>query len=97
MRTRFTVILQELVCFRFFTYLRGLICTTRANQSAAEPVGKRLRFKRHKGMLREREGLSAVDVLAVSISFDAFARPFLLPQELTSVRRRFVEFRNKRE
>jgi hypothetical protein len=68
--------------FRFFAYLRGLICTTRANQSAAEPFGKRLRFKRHKGMLREREDRSAVDVLAVSISCDAFARHFLLPARL---------------
>jgi hypothetical protein len=31
-------------------------------------------------MLREREGLSAVEVLAVSISCDAFARHFLLPE-----------------
>src|SRR6202040_2763700 len=57
--------------FRFFAYLRGLICTAHANQAAAEPLGKRLRFKRHKGMLREREDRFAVDALAVSISCDA--------------------------
>jgi len=34
---------------------------------------------RHKGILREREGQSAVDVLAVSISCDAFAGHFLWP------------------
>jgi len=55
------------------------MCTTHANQLSAEPVGKRLRFKRHKEILREREGLAAVDVLAVSISCDAFARHSLLP------------------
>ncbi len=44
-----------------------------------QAVGKRLRFKRHKRILRERDGLSAVKVLAVSIVCDAFARHFLLP------------------
>jgi len=32
------------------------MCTTHANRLVAEAVGKRLRLKRHKGILREREG-----------------------------------------
>jgi len=41
-----------------------------------QAIGKRLRLKRREEILRECEGLSAVESLAVSISCDAFARHF---------------------
>jgi len=48
----------------------------------AEAVGKRLRLKRYEEILRGREGLSTVDVLAVSIWCNAFVRHFLLTARL---------------
>lgn len=53
------------------------MCTTRANQSFAEAVGKRLRFKRNKEILRSATVDQLVEALAVSISCHAFARHLL--------------------
>src|SRR6266446_7485493 len=61
------------------------MCTTYANRLVAEAAAKRLRLKRHKGMLRERDGLSAVDVFAVTSSCDAFARHSRLSARLLLV------------
>ena len=70
------------------------MCTTHADRLVAEAVAKRLRLKRDKGMLRERDGLSAVESLAVSISCDAFAASLSIARTSPSVRRGFAEVQN---